>query len=222
LYGANYLALNADGEEKFHGLTAPPANDKETKGHLRMARTGKMLSYQVEEGGTGYRTIATKEVGLADVIAVQALGATGWQPVAMEVRFPWLVLRASEMPDKEAGAVAPMPSETAVAAPNAPAQPQAIAPQTASEARPILLLVIGLGVVVSLAVVAGLVILLRKRDAAAMDGPGTPTKTAAPQFVVFPCPDCGKKLKVKAELAGKKVKCNQCGKAVLVADEHDA
>jgi serine/threonine protein kinase/predicted RNA-binding Zn-ribbon protein involved in translation (DUF1610 family) len=32
----------------------------------------------------------------------------------------------------------------------------------------------------------------------------------------FPCSACGKRLKVKVELAGKKVKCPQCGQAVAV------
>jgi hypothetical protein len=30
------------------------------------------------------------------------------------------------------------------------------------------------------------------------------------------CSACGKRLKVKPEMAGKKVKCTQCGKAVPV------
>jgi WD40 repeat protein/DNA-directed RNA polymerase subunit RPC12/RpoP len=32
----------------------------------------------------------------------------------------------------------------------------------------------------------------------------------------FSCSECGKKLKVQADLAGKKVKCPQCGKAIIV------
>ena len=34
--------------------------------------------------------------------------------------------------------------------------------------------------------------------------------------ISFGCAGCGKKLKAKAELAGKQVKCPQCGKAVHV------
>lgn len=34
--------------------------------------------------------------------------------------------------------------------------------------------------------------------------------------VSFVCPDCGKTLKARMELAGKKVKCTQCGSAVVV------
>jgi DNA-directed RNA polymerase subunit RPC12/RpoP len=43
------------------------------------------------------------------------------------------------------------------------------------------------------------------------DGPETP---ASP--VAFPCSECGKRLKVRAALAGKKVKCPECGHSLLV------
>ena len=44
---------------------------------------------------------------------------------------------------------------------------------------------------------------------------GAANLEAAPLVISFSC-TCGKNLKAKAELAGKKVKCSQCGKAVLV------
>jgi hypothetical protein len=43
---------------------------------------------------------------------------------------------------------------------------------------------------------------------------GGPAVAAAPFAVT--CPGCGKNLRARPELAGKKVKCPQCGKAVLV------
>ncbi len=49
-----------------------------------------------------------------------------------------------------------------------------------------------------------------QRDPAAAD--------PARAFVSFPCSECGKGLKAKVELAGKKVKCSGCGKAVRVPD----
>ena len=45
--------------------------------------------------------------------------------------------------------------------------------------------------------------------------PATGKKAAAPP-ISFSCAACGKNLRGKAALAGKKVKCSQCGKAVLV------
>jgi ribosomal protein S27E len=39
----------------------------------------------------------------------------------------------------------------------------------------------------------------------------------APAFFSLACPKCGKKLKVNAELAGKKVKCPGCGNPMAVS-----
>jgi len=208
VFGANYIIAGADGKEKFQGLTAPPANDKKSKGHLRLVRTGNLLSYQVEEGGLGFRTIAIKkDVDRADVIAVQAIAFTGWQAVALEVRFPRLELRATEIPDK--GDVVVAPAAVAIEQ-NAPAVP-ALATQNDTGGGLIGGLVIGLGGVFSLIMVAGLVYLLRNRGAAAVV-PSRPQPSAgATPFVRFSCPDCGKNLKVKAESAGKKLKCPECG-----------
>jgi len=40
-----------------------------------------------------------------------------------------------------------------------------------------------------------------------------------PEFILFFCGGCGNKLKVKKELAGKKVKCPKCGEVMLVPAE---
>ncbi|HEV3116442.1 MAG TPA: protein kinase [Gemmataceae bacterium] len=43
-----------------------------------------------------------------------------------------------------------------------------------------------------------------------------PQSSEAPLWICFPCSGCGKTLKVKAEWAGKKGKCSQCGKESMV------
>ena len=73
----------------------------------------------------------------------------------------------------------------------------------------------GIAIPLLAAVVIGGVLFWRRRKTSAATIPRM-------TFVSIACPDCGKKLKVKAELAGKKVKCGQCGKAVLVADDAGA
>ena len=97
-FAPSFAKLGPDGKEVPRYLPAPAANDKETKGLLRLARTGTKLTYQAAEGGGGFRVIATAEIGPADVIAVQAHCNTGWAAAALEARFPRLELRASEMP----------------------------------------------------------------------------------------------------------------------------
>ncbi len=43
-----------------------------------------------------------------------------------------------------------------------------------------------------------------------------PVQRPGSAAISFACPDCGQKLKVKAEVGGKKIKCPQCSKPVLV------
>ncbi len=53
-------------------------------------------------------------------------------------------------------------------------------------------------------------------SAAAVDLRQEVESETAPGPIAFQCPGCGKKLKTKAELAGKKIKCPECGNAVVV------
>ncbi len=80
-------------------------------------------------------------------------------------------------------------------------------------------LVVGFMLAVTLAIALGVWFFLRGRQAEpelrAKAAPQAQTgPTAIP--VSFQCSACQKKLKVKATLTGMKVKCPQCGKAVLV------
>jgi hypothetical protein len=61
---------------------------------------------------------------------------------------------------------------------------------------------------------------LRPGDVPAAVGPNPPP--AAPVLLTFSCPGCGKTLKVKGELAGKKGKCPHCQQAVRVPAKSDA
>jgi DNA-directed RNA polymerase subunit RPC12/RpoP len=47
--------------------------------------------------------------------------------------------------------------------------------------------------------------------------PGIPAGASA--SLAFPCSGCGKTLKARADLAGKKVKCRDCGKTTQVPGE---
>ncbi len=46
--------------------------------------------------------------------------------------------------------------------------------------------------------------------------PGPAAPEAAAPFIVFACPGCGKKLRARPALAGKSLKCPQCGQGVLI------
>ena len=81
-------------------------------------------------------------------------------------------------------------------------------------------LVLFIGLVITLTVGLGLWFYLRRRLqeelAEAPDAPPKPSRDKAPTPTTFQCSGCKKKLRVKAGLAGKKIKCPQCGIAVLV------
>lgn len=203
VFGANCI-LNGD----FQGLAVQPADDKLTNGQLRMVRTGAVLTYLVQEGSGGFNEIAAKQIGQGDVIAVQALCATGWQPVALGVRFPRLEMRSG----KAGGAID---------IGQAPAEP--IDPQTPAGGGWAPFIVLGLCTTFSLAAIAGILIFLWKRGIIAVAGTNVPTRPAhqpaidVPTRISFPCSGCGKTIRAKAELQGKKVKCPHCGEPILFA-----
>jgi DNA-directed RNA polymerase subunit RPC12/RpoP len=82
--------------------------------------------------------------------------------------------------------------------------------------------ILGLVFLIALVIGSGLWLYVRQSRLAqqtparaAIEDPHTELGSAAPP-VSFACSVCGKNLRAKAELAGKKIKCLQCGQAVLV------
>jgi hypothetical protein len=71
---------------------------------------------------------------------------------------------------------------------------------------------LGLGVTLPLGF--GIWAYLRRHRAPVAKAPAYPA--VAGPVVAFPCPGCAKRLKARANLAGKRVKCPQCGRAVPV------
>jgi hypothetical protein len=71
------------------------------------------------------------------------------------------------------------------------------------------------GLVLTLALGVGLYLRQSRRRGAAVPDTQAPPG-AALASVSVPCPGCGKRLKVKAELAGKRVKCPHCAAAVPI------
>jgi len=79
-------------------------------------------------------------------------------------------------------------------------------------------LLLGASMLVLFGAVAGVQVLRRRRRPAAPPPAANPPAESNPvsTAIAARCAGCGKKLKVRRELAGKKVKCPECGKAVLV------
>src|SRR5262249_18012309 len=91
-FGSTYYSLGNDGKYVAQSLQYPRANENARTGRIRLARTGSELAWQVDEGGTGFQTIATKEVGGADVVSVRAFATSGSKPLPVDIRFTNLEL----------------------------------------------------------------------------------------------------------------------------------
>jgi hypothetical protein len=103
-----------------------------------------------------------------------------------------------------------------------PGAPVPDAPEQAAQARTGRGWVAGvvlLGLVVTLSLAVWLYVRQGRRAAEAPVPASVPVQQARTEAapVVFTCPGCGKGLKARAALAGKKVKCPRCGTAALVA-----
>ena len=131
--------------------------------------------------------------------SVRAFATTGRQPMLVDLRFTSLELRWAPE-SKVAAAPVPVPINDA---------PQPAANPVTS--GPTIWLFVALGgafLLVFLLAAVILVPLLLRRGASATQ----PTRSASTLVISFACNSCGKNLKVKANLAGKKVKCPQCSK----------
>jgi serine/threonine-protein kinase len=195
-FGANFLARGPDGEEQFHGLLNTDA--QAPKGRLRLARTGSKLAYAVADGDADIHRIQDLEVGTGDVTTVRVQCGTVQAAVPLDVRLIDLGIRADRMPKPEA-----IPANTPDDAP---------IPRQQGRSRAGLLAAAVLGVCAGLALLLGLGVWLRLRRRRRAE----PAPPVVPAGLSFPCPGCSRNLRVRPGLAGKKVKCPQCGQGVTV------
>jgi hypothetical protein len=184
-----------------HSISVPT---KIMTGRLRLVRSGADVHYGFSDGFEGnFRYFKKFNFGPEDLRKIRIVGSTSGDQATLDVRVTDFWLRADAIPNMPAGAAA-----LAMAQPVA--VPQAAVPPPARDSL-ILALAFALGVTVLLAVAACAFLFLRGRKQAL---PSAPVPTSDDVL----CSGCGKKLKVKPEAAGKKVKCGQCGKTVLVAE----
>jgi hypothetical protein len=171
-------------------------------GQLRLTRKGEEFLFAASEGeGGAFEELARFPWGADDVTLVRVGAGTSGRPEGVEVRFVDLRVRASDLnPDLGGNPVAP----------------DAAAPVQLGD-RTWLLLALALVVLIGLsALAAGLITVLARRRQPALPPANPPAKDAEPPPVAFPCSGCGKNLRARAELAGKKVKCPKCGKTTVV------
>jgi hypothetical protein len=163
-------------------------------GRLRLVRSGSALYFFTSDGDDADFILRRKdEFGSKDLKNVRILASTGGPDASLNVRVTDLQIRADAL---------------------LKATQQAFVPPTA-ERRSWLLPICAVALLVFLmASVAGAVLVALKRRGAAPVKSAPPKKAPAP--FVFPCPECGKRLKTKTHQAGKKLKCPHCAAAVAI------
>jgi RNA polymerase sigma factor (sigma-70 family) len=160
-------------------------------GRLRAVRNGSLLSFAVSDGaGKDFTILHTAEFGGKDLKNVRLLGSTGGPGANFDIRVTDLRIRADAF-FKTAESLTPAPAAAGSSKRN-------WLPTLTWAAAPVAIIVLSLGI---------WAFYLRRPRAAPI---------AAPALIGFPCGNCGKALRAKAELAGRKVKCPHCRQAALV------
>jgi hypothetical protein len=169
------------------------------KGRLRLARLGEAVSYAAAEGSaTEFTPLGELPLADKDVTEVKLAGNTGGPRAALDVRFTDLHIRVGPA----ATGAPPAASRGVAGNPDVAAPPGAAnAGPTSGPGHPHLWLLLGLLGFLVLVLAPAAVFWVRR-------GRRAPSALA--------CAGCGVKLRPRPGLAGKKVKCPRCGRAVPV------
>jgi predicted RNA-binding Zn-ribbon protein involved in translation (DUF1610 family) len=174
-------------------------------GQLRLVRIGSKMHFLVADGpGNDFREIKQQEFGTDDIADVRFVVADSGSPGnAVDARLVDLKIRASKF--------SPDPVAAGGPATDGPVK-------SADRGWLMAALLIGAAIIVFVSgAAAAAVFLRRRRPAVQAPAANQPAATeAAAAIVAVACAGCGKKLKAKAEWAGRTVKCPQCGKAVAI------
>ncbi len=168
---------------------------------LRLVRSGSTLSYFAADGADGLFVLLQKyPFGDEDLKEVRFVGAIDDPAGSLDVRVHDVRIRAASLPNLT-GSPGSGPGKTALKG------------KAMWIAGGLIGLMIFLGAL-------GVWLAARARGRAGgktSAGAGKPPQgQTAPPSLSFACPACGKKLKGKAQLAGKTVPCPACGKTVQV------
>jgi hypothetical protein len=194
---------------KVHAQPAPPvireSGTRDRKfptqaktGRIRLARTGSKVAFWVAEGANAdFKLLEESPFRDADVDRIRISGCTGGPQAAFDARITDLRIKT--------GSLVMVPAE---------------APQQGLEAPRswlwLVALLTGAGVTLALAIL--LLARYRRRKTALAAVANTPADAAVATRVAFRCSACGRNLKARSELAGKKVKCPHCGQPALVPE----
>lgn len=205
--GSVYATEYWDRSIKAYKASSVPTEVK--SGQLRLVRKGTSVRFLVADGpGDEFREIKQQQFVDDDIAHVRFVVTDSGSPNAVDARLVDLKIRAAKLtPDPVTD----------------PPQPAVPARKAEISVWGTLAIAFASFLLIALLVSALLVASRRRRNKPAPAS--APLKeqqamaAAAPASLSFPCSGCGKSLKARADLAGKKVKCRDCGKTTLVPGE---
>jgi hypothetical protein len=180
-----------------------------TTGRLRLVRTGGELFFYASKS-TDEELVLLNQISIGEVELdeLRLIGFTGGPRATLDARLWDLRIRTG-------------PFARPPAIPADPAVPPDPADATNAGSHVALIAVAALGCAFALLAALALVFRLRRSRAKPASTPVVARKPASVvSTLTFSC-SCGKPLKAKAGLAGKKLKCPGCGALVLVPGSHE-
>jgi hypothetical protein len=114
-FGAAKIHTAPDNKDHFDGIINVRA--VETRGRLKLVRTGSQVQYLASDGGKPFKQFFTQDFGTDPVKSIRLFNYTGWQPVAADVRFTDLVIESGPTQELAVPAVAEPTASEAPAAP---------------------------------------------------------------------------------------------------------
>jgi serine/threonine protein kinase/DNA-directed RNA polymerase subunit RPC12/RpoP len=205
VYATEFWISNPPPDKVWHFHSEPT---EAKSGQLRLVRDGSIMRFLVADGSENkFHQIDERNFGTEDLALVQLeVVDSGSSGNRVDARLVELKIRPSKLLPEEAG-ITELQLEQ-----NRPAANGWLG----------IAKLFGLIIACALAIALGGWLFWRQSrrpetmpDLAA--GPDTSSgMEAIPPPISFSCAACGKQLKAKAELAGKKVKCSQCDTPVLV------
>jgi DNA-directed RNA polymerase subunit RPC12/RpoP len=178
---------------------------------LRLARSGREVTLSAAEGASReFREVGRSELGPEDLTLVRLSAYPGHAQNALDLLLKDVRVHSLSKAEAQTPATAPETAPASVEVPQA-------AKGWAGTAGFVLVLI--------LIAVGGTWLYLRwnSQDSKSVS-PNVVSKSApvrgqdskSPAAISVACAACGKTLRARAELAGKRIKCPKCGKAVSV------
>lgn len=192
------IRSNVQRGQRMHHKDVFPAMGK--IGQLRVTRQGSDFAFLAkEEGAPDFRELVRYDLGPADLKSIRLAAFTGHAKYPLDLRIVDLKVSADGLVPDNSATVGSSPTRWGRG----------------------WLLASGMTTLVIVLCSFGVWLLSRRERRKNHLAASTSTHTAdandiTPALLSLECPGCGSRLKVRPVLAGKKVKCPQCGQAVSV------